>query len=617
MKNLFLYLLLFFSVHVNAQFVKFEQISQPLYVDYSFQEINGKILFGGSSIYSFPVQGTPVPMYETDGTLNGTGILNTSQTVKMPDGFADGIVSGVLNGEVYFNGFDSANGTALWKTDGTYFGTSMVKNINQTKSITGGSRYFTPIQNKLIFTSYDPSFGHEIYVTDGTNVGTFILKDIDTTGSSHPVNLLAYKNKVYFTALDHNNKRDIWVTDGTVNGTQKFIDLNTTFGIQSYTGSFNGTVFNNELYFISGAYLFKTDGTASGPSMLMTNNNSAANSGRFIILDQGNPKRFLTGYFLPMNGKLYFQYETSHGVGAELWVTDGTQTGTHMVKDITPGSKGRVQPEMAVLNDSKIVFTTSEYLEGASNDNGLELWVTDGTAQGTQFLKELDSNKNGLRGWPHSSFHIPRYFVEYNGKLYFRGLNNSLLNFYLWETDGTTAGTKVVLDSPLNIHSHPILYNNRMYWIDNIGPGTKSVLWQSEGTSTSTKMIQPIGDTNSSVEISASSGQYVVVNNSLVFRASYGDWQQELWSLTTTPLKVNSYKKHELDFTIYPNPCHKNLMIESDEILEYIELFDLSGRRLLQTQDKNIDVSQLSNGTYVLNVYSSTGLGSSLFQVRR
>ena len=68
--------------------------------------------------------------------------------------------------------------------------------------------------------------------------------------------------------------------------------------------------------------------------------------------------------------------------GPEPWITDGTEEGTSLVKDIHPGPEGsravagsssRLGP---VLNDS-LVFSAKDGVRGRA------IWITDGTDAGT------------------------------------------------------------------------------------------------------------------------------------------------------------------------------------------------------------------------------------------
>ena len=66
--------------------------------------------------------------------------------------------------------------------------------------------------------------------------------------------------------------------------------------------------------------------------------------------------------------------------------------------------------------------------------------------------------------------------------------------------------------------------------------------------------------------------------------------------------------------SIYPNPAKDILTVESGELkIDKIEIFDLTGKTLLTTHyslltTNSIDVSNLSNGIYLLQIYSDMGV---------
>src|SRR5690606_17210362 len=128
--------------------------------------------------------------------------------------------------------------------------------------------------------------------------------------------------------------------------------------------------------------------------------------------------------FKLFNGQGYFT--ASDGVnGNELWKTDGTTSGTMMVKDINPSGDSYASNLTAL--DDKLFF---------SADNGtddIELWYTDGV--GTMMVKNI--NPNGSSN--------PANFVEFNGKIYFSA-NDDVNGAELWVSDGTAAGTVLVKD---------------------------------------------------------------------------------------------------------------------------------------------------------------------------
>jgi ELWxxDGT repeat protein len=88
---------------------------------------------------------------------------------------------------------------------------------------------------------------------------------------------------------------------------------------------------------------------------------------------------------------LFSAGDATHGY--ELWVTDGTAAGTHLVADINPGTYtspgGASYPnssspsDLTAIGDGRVVFSAHD------GTNGTELWVTDGTAAGTHLVDDI------------------------------------------------------------------------------------------------------------------------------------------------------------------------------------------------------------------------------------
>lgn len=95
----------------------------------------------------------------------------------------------------------------------------------------------------------------------------------------------------------------------------------------------------------------------------------------------------------PEKGYYAFFAATDAEHGEELWVTDGTQQGTRMVKDIVPGSQSSDVCYLTRFND-KVVFAAT------TDDYGTELWISDGTEAGTYMVKDIheisSSNPRGF-----------------------------------------------------------------------------------------------------------------------------------------------------------------------------------------------------------------------------
>ena len=63
-----------------------------------------------------------------------------------------------------------------------------------------------------------------------------------------------------------------------------------------------------------------------------------------------------------------------------------------------------------------------------------------------------------------------------------------------------------------------------------------------------------------------------------------------------------------LKITVSPNPAHGIVKLISDSPLEKVELYSLTGAKIIETKRNNyIDVSGMSSGVYLLKVYSKNG----------
>src|SRR5262245_19086987 len=83
--------------------------------------------------------------------------------------------------------------------------------------------------------------------------------------------------------------------------------------------------------------------------------------------------------------------------GSELWKTDGTVAGTVMVKDIFPGNFVSRYSYFPNSSDPGYLTNVNGTLFFTARDgpNGRELWKTDGTADGTVLVKDINAGAGG------------------------------------------------------------------------------------------------------------------------------------------------------------------------------------------------------------------------------
>ncbi|MEO0653208.1 MAG: hypothetical protein AAFZ65_21200, partial [Planctomycetota bacterium] len=122
--------------------------------------------------------------------------------------------------------------------------------------------------------------------------------------------------------------------------------------------------------------------------------------------------------------RLFFAAETL-SQGVEPWITDGTAEGTTSLGDLVPGLSGSSVNEGVALDGSRYLFIPNASLLGR------EVFITDGTPEGTEVLVDLVPGAGGSD---------PAHLVLHNGEVYFYATAAGSQS-QLWKTDGTAAGT--------------------------------------------------------------------------------------------------------------------------------------------------------------------------------
>jgi ELWxxDGT repeat protein len=259
----------------------------------------------------------------------------------------------------------------------------------------------------------------------------------------------------------------LWRSDGTLSGTVKINTAPTNV-------DFSNVAYNGFTYFtkLSPVQLWKTDGTDAGTTMVKEISNA-------------NRIRELTA----TNNKLFFLVEGTNNIN-KLWKTDGTSNGTSLVLDIDPTNSFSLDPiRMCALNENV-------FFNAGNQSNGVEIWKSDGTAAGTQIVKEIGP------GSQDGTSHLVNSFMgELNGKVYFfGGLTNSGQKG-LWQTDGTEQGTNFV--KAIGSISKPYHIGNLLYFFayDEGAVNGSSLygeeLWVTDGTASGTSMVKDIRPGNS------------------------------------------------------------------------------------------------------------------------
>lgn len=413
-------------------------------------------------------------LYVTDGTSANTQIIKSVPQILNLITF---------DNHVFFSFVDPVNGVELWKTDGTIATTVKIATLGGNAS---AAAYYTVIGNKLYFaagnsssptlkqlyvldagsntplllapnlydilslTAYNGKLvfaasattvnsfsSREPYITDGTIAGTTLLKDIKAGASgSSPAGFYTFQTKLFFTASDSISGNEIWVSDGTTAGTQLFKDINP--GTANGMGSAKFCEYNGKLFFVAndgvnGFEMWSSDGTPSATAMLKNINPTAGIGGNL-------------SEFVVVNNKLLFVANNGTS-GSELWVSDGTTSNTNMLKEINAGA---ASASYTLIKQN--LYCPNQLIFDADNTtNGIEPWVTDGTASGTNIIADI--NPSG------PSVDYETNYILFNGKIYFSANTGNGGDLYVMDAN-CSVGIRPIEELSFSYYPNPV--NNQL-----------------------------------------------------------------------------------------------------------------------------------------------------------
>lgn len=237
--------------------------------------------------------------------------------------------------------------------------------------------------------------------------------------------------------------------------------------------------------------------------------------------------------FVEFNGKIYFS-ATSNSTGRELWVSDGTLNGTNLVKDINPNGDG--DPRRLTVVNNVLYFTAD------TPDEGRELWKSDGTEQGTVLVKDI---LTGVGDGVVSSYEP---FKILNNKIVFvanvMGISNGP---YIFESDGTATGTNpiatnVKVDFSLYVEFDMVIHNETLYFEASKSTGTSigKELWKWNKDNLNSDAIL-IKDIRAGLS-SSNPSEMTAFNNEIYFVADDGNFGKELWKTDGTETNTRLVK---------------------------------------------------------------------------
>ena len=483
-------------------------------------------------------------LWKSDGTAAGTAMVKEIIPVRYK---SDIHSLTPFHGALLFAANDEVHGPELWKSDGTAAGTFRLKNFNP---VNGGYPHHFTVMNDTLYLVADETI-YNTYTTrpalwksDGTSEGTVRVAALNGDNSD----LINANGRLFYSTFNseaQQNLRHVWLSDGTEAGTRKLASIPSD---SAYTNGWNclpATLPNGVIFFFNSdpgnsMSLWRSDGTTQGTSLVKT----------IAFTPSAPPYTTPTFYpqqILALNGAAYF-FVADVDHGAELWKSDGTAAGTVMLKDIRPGPDSCNPRGMAIVGGNL-------YFMADDGVHGEELWKTDGTAAGTVMVKDINPAGTRNDSCAYSQLYSFGVVAEFNGKMLFV-TDDGKRGFELWISDGTAAGTQLLKDVGVGSHSslsYPVACGDRaLYFGANDGVHGME-LWRSDGrTASLVKDLWPGGQGGllTSIDIPGMTAytqtpfphNMVCLNGSIYFCAADGTSRAGLYRCDSATGSVSTIK---------------------------------------------------------------------------
>ena len=371
----------------------------------------------------------------------------------------------------------------------------------------------TDVDGKLFFTASDAR-GSALWRSTGTAGGTVLLKRIGSDGYDYDygnTNMVGVDGTLFFTVDGEDDNAELWRSDGTRAGTVLVKRFPSDDGEYGGNGPDNLTAVGDTLFFtasdgVHGEELWRSNGTRTGTVMVKDIRPGGDSGGGYDDYAYGPSN--LTA----VEDTLFFTADD--GVrGHEVWRSDGTKAGTVLVKNIRAGSYGSYAGQLTAVGDD-LFFRARDGVHGS------ELWRSDGTSAGTALVEDI--RPGGVSASPEG--------LVASGDTLFFSADDGASGRDLWVSDGTAAGTVHLEDFLITDDDYSYGLGEIVAVGDGVlfaaDDGTHGLeLWGSDGTEAGTVLVKDIraGDYPSDP------GSLTAVGESLFFTARDGRHGQELW----------------------------------------------------------------------------------------
>jgi len=291
------------------------------------------------------------------------------------------------------------------------------------------------------------------------------------TGSA-PAEFVRVGSHLLLTAQPGDHARRLFRTDGTAEGTQEV--ANGCGPLQE--GGFS-------LRFATASRAFYSVSCGSGPEALWVSDGTP--SGTRILLGPGSyhspGPRIPAAQWVEDGASVLFVQGGRYDLPLELWHTDGTVDGTGRIAVVgesdqgTAGLRRRGPGDMLLIVDEE--------------SGNLVIWRSDGTSAGTLPVKVLD--------FPDQFAYLTSFDPTATGVAFMVTVFPPS-HVELWYSDGTAEGTQLGVVLPYGLTERPAAHAGSIYF--TAWMGAEKWVWRGDGSAATTRTIIPLGSRDATAD---------------------------------------------------------------------------------------------------------------------
>ena len=261
--------------------------------------------------------------------------------------------------------------------------------------------------------------------------------------------------------------------------------------------------------------------------------------------------------FLAVGNKVFFTAQNQSFNDQELWVTDGSPEGTQLLGDLCPGSCSS-GPSFLGSARGLLFFTAVT----GRNSSGAELWRSDGTRKGTFALAGRVQGSSAFAA----------------GTLVFTNCSQED-GCNLWASDGTAEGTVFLKDftpdyDDFGNAEQLTAMGSKVYFLEDSLSSSGQALWVTDGTAGGTRVVREIGDNYYSLGLLTAAG------DRLFFTARQSN-ESELWTSDGTAAGTRQVTNFEAPDPFAPTrwlkPIGNEVFFLADDVTHGVEIWRSDG----------------------------------------